>query len=194
MAETVTPAVRGVNKVSITFLQIGLGLLPAALVGGAARFVLAHMGVRPSFALVAGVCLLAGLADMSNQLWRHPRPLAVHRQVPRHWGHEHGPWKAAIRYSLRLGVGPATMLNTWTWWAALFVCAATGPGASVAGAAVFVAVRFSASAVSTLGVETGVMMAVRSKRLDAVQRPVVVMTVAVALGLALVGFLGAAGR
>jgi len=95
---------------------------------------------------------------------------------------------------LRMGVGPATMLNTWTWWAALFVCAATGTGASAAGAAVFVAVRFGASAVSTLGVETGVAMAVRSKRLDAVQRPVAAMTVAVALGFALVGFVGAVGH
>jgi hypothetical protein len=44
------------------------------------------------------------------------RTLAIHRQVPQWWGHRYGPLAAAIRYGLRMGIGPATILTSWLWW------------------------------------------------------------------------------
>jgi hypothetical protein len=60
--------------------------------------------------------LVGVIAEATWIVAAQPRPWSVNRQVSQSWGHEHGPWKAALRYGFRLGVGPATILNSWSWW------------------------------------------------------------------------------
>jgi hypothetical protein len=97
---------------------------------------------------------------------RIARPLAVFRQVPRAWGHEAGPWRAAARYGLRMGVGPATILVSWSWWVGTVLVVATGPAGAVFGATAFAAARTIAMALATGDVDDGVAMARRSLRLN----------------------------
>jgi hypothetical protein len=66
-----------------------------------------------------------------------PRPLCSGRQVPRSWARLLPLRIAALLYGARLGVGPATILPTWLWWAAALLGAATGPGWSTATGAAF---------------------------------------------------------
>jgi hypothetical protein len=70
-----------------------------------------------------------------------PRPFSVNRQVPQTWGYVHGPWKAAVRYGVRMGFGPATMLNTWTWWFGAIAAASVGWTACIVFAVVFALTR-----------------------------------------------------
>ncbi len=167
------PAVRGYRKLTITLVQISsgtvgastVGLLTAAAVGA---LDLGSVGIRT----LATICLLTGLADVAYRRWGRPRPLALYRQVPRYWGHKNGPWKASLRYGLRMGVGPATILTTWTWWAALVVCALGGPWVSVLGAIVYATIRFVVSSASSVGVSDGSAMARRSAKLDSMRAPI----------------------
>lgn len=187
MAETVTPAVRGIWKIAITGLQIAAASVSALTVGAGAAFAIRSAGLHASVKLVVFVCVLCAVADSANYRWRHPRPLAVPRQVPQFFGHQRGPWAAASRYAFRMGVGPATILTTWMWWAALMLCGLSGLAASIFGAVVFVSARFTVSALSSFGVTDGTSMASRSRRLDAfspmVKRMVLVAPWVVAAGV-----------
>jgi hypothetical protein len=174
VAETVVPSVRGYRKLFLTLELIVAGFCSATIVGVLAA-VLAAKG-RPqsatylrhdSILLVVSVCALSALVDLLSQRTRYFRPLAAHRQVPRQWGHAHGPWRSAARYGFRMGVGPATILSSWTWWSALVLCASGGLQSSVVGALIFSTFRFVSSTVATLGPSNGLEMAVRSKTLDA---------------------------
>jgi hypothetical protein len=188
VAETVTPAVRGYRKLTVALLQITAGSLSAILVQTVLGRALRSAGLAPSLPLAVSLSGAAGTADLLFLLRRRPRPLAWQRQVPRHWGHVHGPWRAAVRYAVRMGVGPTTILTTWTWWAALVLCSASGSTMSALGAFVFVAARFTASSAATVGVADGTAMAFRARRLDGLARPVemtvIAMSGALAVGLA----------
>jgi hypothetical protein len=91
--------------------------------------VLLVTGVVAALPLQTGVWLAVGRFEwirwiatagvVAEALWittGRPRPWSINTQVPQSWGHDHGPWKAALRYGFRLGVGPATILNSWSWW------------------------------------------------------------------------------
>src|SRR5690606_22169942 len=70
-----------------------------------------------------------------------PRPLSVGRQVPREWSRLFSPPTVAVLYGGRLGVGPATILTTWLWWAVLILGAAGGVWTATAAGAAFGLVR-----------------------------------------------------
>ncbi len=89
------------------------------------------------------------------------RPLAVHRQVPQWWGHRYGPFAAAARYGLRMGVGPATLLNTWLWWAGFALGAMSGPAWAMASGAGFALSRVLSMNFAVVGVRDGTTMAKR---------------------------------
>jgi hypothetical protein len=69
-----------------------------------------------TFDWIQWVAAVAVLAESGWVFMGKPTPWSVNQQVPQSWGHDHGPWKAALRYGFRLGVGPATILNSWSWW------------------------------------------------------------------------------
>jgi hypothetical protein len=71
----------------------------------------------------------------------HVRPPAVGRQVPTLWGQVLAPEVAGMLYGARLGVGPATILATWLWWAGLLSVIGIGVPAGAVASATFHAVR-----------------------------------------------------
>ena len=119
-----------------------------------------------------GAAVLAAAAvglDVAHRAGRGPRPIAVHTQVPQGWGHRHGAWWAAARYGLRLGFGPATILNTWTWWAGMLIALSWGPLLTFGAISAFVGVRTLTTIMATLGPSDGLEMARRSQHLDRMQ-------------------------
>lgn len=127
---------------------IASGLPAAIAVSGALTLLLRPLthvaldwGAISPVGLGAVVVIAAAVAEVGWVFRSRPRPWAVSRQVPQSWGHEHGPWKAALRYGARLGVGPATVLTSWSWWAGAVVGAVSGWVAWATFSAVFVVVR-----------------------------------------------------
>jgi hypothetical protein len=128
---------------------LGIALLMPGLIAGLSmqvllwaiaspsRSALQDIGKRPVLIGLIVFTLLEELVIRKRGL----RPVSVNRQVPRSWGHDHGPWKAALRYGVRLGVGPATMLNTWTWWAGALLAAITSLRISMLFVVAFVCTR-----------------------------------------------------
>ncbi|MEO7804855.1 MAG: hypothetical protein ABIS70_10150 [Actinomycetota bacterium] len=92
------------------------------------------------------------------------RPLAVRRQVPMVWSRVFGMKTAAVLYGLRLGIGPATILNTWVWWAFAVTSASLGLQRSAIVGAAFGFARASLIAIVSLGVQGS--MAVRMGRVQ----------------------------
>jgi hypothetical protein len=88
----------------------------------------------------------AGLVlDLVTLATGRPKPLANGRQVPREWGRLLPPSTVAVLYGARLGVGPLTMLSTWTWWSVTVASALIGLGTAVGVAATFAVVRLVVS-------------------------------------------------
>lgn len=145
---------------------IATGLPAAVAVAGLANVALTPLltgrfEVVSGFRLGAAVLLAATIAEFGWTFMGRPRPWAVNRQVPQSWGHEHGPWKAALRYGPRLAVGPATILTSWAWWAGTVVAAGAGEWAWLWFSIVFVVTR-SVSTVALAGNPAdGVEMAAR---------------------------------
>ena len=100
-----------------------------------------------------------------------PKPPAIRSQVPQWWGHRFGPWIGSARYGLRLGLGPATMLNSWLWWGGLIMMFRS-PSALAVGTASFVVVRTLTTLSVSWGVASGSAMAIRAKALDSAARPI----------------------
>jgi hypothetical protein len=99
-----------------------------------------QVGQVPSWVFAAVIVAFLLMEVIWVRLGR-VRPWAVRSQVPQGWGHRHGPWKAALRYGPRLGLGPATRLNTWAWWAGAAVAALSDLWTLVLFCFVFVSVR-----------------------------------------------------
>jgi hypothetical protein len=123
---------------------------------------------------VATLAVLAVLAVACVAEWAWithgvPRPLAVNRQVPQSWGHDHGPWKAAVRYGLRLGVGPATILSSWSWWAGALISAWDGWSTAVWFSIVFVVGRTIAMLLIAGNPADGLVLAKRMSRVRAAE-------------------------
>ncbi len=94
---------------------IYLALAGTGLVTALPVQLLAWIGLH-RFSSVRWIAVAALVAECCWVFAGRPRPWSINRQVPQSWGHDHGPWKAALRYGFRLGVGPATILNSWCWW------------------------------------------------------------------------------
>ncbi len=126
-------------------------------------------GVSESWAATAIV--VAALFDFVLTAWGRPRPPAVRSQVPQWWGHSYGPWWASARYGLRLGLGPATILNSWFWWAGVLALCPS-PRALSVGLATFVVLRTLSMFAVSWGVKSGSAMAARARVLDALAKPI----------------------
>ncbi len=146
----------------------GAAVAGASAVAVVVSALLTRAAVGPLSIWASGVLALASVAgDLANRRGvRIFRPLAVFRQVPRFFGHSAGPWWAAARYGVRMGVGPATILASWSWWAGFVMTVAGGPVGAVVGATAFAVGRTITMALAVSGVEDGVAMAKRARRLD----------------------------
>lgn len=190
VAETVCPSVRGAEGMQVALLLAGSGALSGAAAGLVAGVVWAGVGLgRVSPGLTAVVTALAVSADVIAARRGGPRPLAVQRQVPQAWGRLFGARLAATLYGTRLGIGPLTILRTWTWWAALVVGASLGPWPSAAVGATFALARTATTLVVTGRTTDGVAMRRRMTTLRHAEPGVFAATAAVltlvAVGLVL---------
>jgi hypothetical protein len=134
--------VRGRRKLVVAALLVGAATSTGALVGFAVgvAWALARLPVLPR-GLVLGLVAVALIADEVFRRAGRPRPWAVGRQVPQDWSRYFSPPTVAVLYGGRLGIGPATILRSWLWWATLVIAASAGVWASTAAGAVFGAVR-----------------------------------------------------
>ena len=74
-------------------------------------------------------------------------PPSIGRQVPREWIEYFSPTTVAVLFGTRLGIGPSTILSTWTWWSVTVAAGLLGLGTATATGAVFGLVR----GVTTMG-------------------------------------------
>jgi hypothetical protein len=146
-----------------------LANLPLLVLSLLLRRVTSNWALGSSWAV--GAVIAAVLLDGVLTKRGHPNPPAVRSQVPQWWGHRFGPWWGSARYGLRLGLGPATMLNSWLWWAGLVVTVGS-PWSLLIGFGAFVTIRTLTMFAAGWRVSSGLEMAQRAKALDAVAKPV----------------------
>ncbi len=160
MAETTVPSVEGRDRRVVATILIASGAASGALAGLVSALALGPMltrladvvepGVESSAIVVALVGLGVAL-DAARLLAGRPGPPTAGRQVPREWARLLPLPVAAGLYGARLGVGPLTILSTWTWWSFTVAAALLGPIAGAAAGAVFGLVKLSViAAVSQL--------------------------------------------
>jgi hypothetical protein len=123
----------------------------------------------PPAGLVVIGLVAAGLAlDGWVLVAGRPVPIASGRQVPPEWGRLLPAPVAAVLYGARLGVGPLTILSTWTWWSFTLAAAAIGSGPSVLAGSAFGALRTAVVAGVSLPVhgpgQAGRLAALRSRQ------------------------------
>lgn len=149
------PSVRGRQKLLVGWLFIISGTTSGAFFG----FVLSlpllftpELGLRAVATTIGiGVAL-----DLLRLLRGRPNPPASGRQVPQEWSRLLAPEAVAVLYGARLGIGPLTILSTWTWWSVTVAAALTGPGTGAAVGATFGFVRLAVTIVaSVLASRTG---------------------------------------
>ena len=140
MAETVTPSVRGRQRLAAEAALLAGAATTAAIAG----FVFGLIGLAVGSVsggghpkLIVGIVAAAVVLDAVRLLTGRPRPLTLGRQVPREWGRLLPLPITASLYGGRLGVGPLTILSTWMWWAALMGAALVGVWTAVAVSAWF---------------------------------------------------------
>jgi hypothetical protein len=155
---------------------VGTGLLTGAVLPAVTATVIERLVLNPiigdateSRQTRAGVALVVVVAGALADRLRI-RPLAVHRQVPSVWGHQHGPWLAALRYGPRLGLGPSTILTSWTWWTAMLAALIVSPASVIVSGAVYVVVRALMTVSVGSGVTNGVEMATRMAKVASASR------------------------
>lgn len=109
------------------------------------------MVAEPGTRLVAAIVSVGVGLDLVRLVTGRPSPPTSGRQVPQEWGRLLGPETVAVLYGARLGVGPLTILSTWTWWSVLIAASLIGPGTGALVGAGFGAVRLVVTvAASTL--------------------------------------------
>lgn len=146
----------------MALLLAGSGALTGGLVGLAVGAAWSAVGGTPLGPVPTAAVILVALG-LDAVAGHRPslRPLAVRRQVPQAWGRLFGARLVAVLYGARLGVGPLTILRTWTWWAALVVGASLGPWPSAGVGACFALTRAVTTIVAGRGAGDGVAMQAR---------------------------------
>jgi hypothetical protein len=156
-----------------------MGILTVAgVITGAAAGLVAGLALgwaaEPSTLVVALVVAAAGLADLSRF---HPFDLG--RQVPSEWGRLFSDTTTAALYGARLGIGPLTILTSWTWWAGLLLAGMHGPYVAAGVAASFHVVRVIVMVIGVAGsTRSGPRRSALIARLD---RPVALLASAATL-------------
>lgn len=125
-----------------------MGLLVAA-VTAVAQFPLAE----PTGGTIAGLIGIGAALDALRLVAGSPGPPTVGRQVPAEWARIFPAPVTAGLYGARLGVGPLTILSTWTWWSFTLAAALLGPGSAVATGATFGLVKLSLVAATSRAAE-----------------------------------------
>jgi hypothetical protein len=113
-----------------------VGLVAAVLAAPLPAGSTATMGTAMAIIVGAGLVL-----DGMVLLFDRPKPPTSGRQVPQEWSRLLAAPVVAVLYGARLGVGPLTILSTWTWWSVTVAAALAGPIVSVATGATFGLVR-----------------------------------------------------
>ncbi len=155
MAETTLPSVRGRDRRRVGLVLLGSGTATGALaglvlalaLGPALRTVLAPATTT----IVVLVAVGAGLDGLRLTVGWPPPPTAG-RQVPREWARLFPLPVVAALYGARLGVGPLTILSTWTWWSFTLAAALLGPAAGALTGATFGLAKLAAIAAVSLAV------------------------------------------
>lgn len=137
-----TPSVEGNAKIRVAGLLFLSGVSSAALVGFAGGIVwIASPLPGLDVAMIVVAAGVAVVLDVGHRATGRLRPPSVGRQVPQDWSRVFDPPVVAVLYGARLGVGPLTILNSWSWWAAFLVGAAGGPAVGALVGAGFAASR-----------------------------------------------------
>ena len=120
--------------------------------------------------LIGSIGIVAVALDFFYLRFGRPRPAATGQQVPRDWGHRFGPWWASVRYGVRMGFGPATILSTWLWWPAFLAATFTGTSNAVIGGSVFAVMRTLTMVLASAGISDGQQMAKRASTIKQWER------------------------
>jgi hypothetical protein len=183
VAETVTPSVRGTQRIRVVVV-----LLVAGAVTGGATAALAGAFWRALDLPRVPVAVAAGIALVAVALAAaRVRPLDVRRQVPQLWGRLFSPETVAVLYGARLGVGPLTILTSWLWWAAVAIAVTLGPLAAAVVGATFHVARVVTMLAATAGAQSCMPARIASVRRR--ERRVARAVIAVAAVLALAAVL-----
>jgi hypothetical protein len=134
--------VRGREKVLVGVLLAVSAVASGALLGFILGVAWAVTGLPELLGAPAVAVVVAAVGlDLLARRWARVTPPSVGRQVPREWSRYFAPSTVGVLYGARLGVGPATMLPSWLWWALVVLAASAGVWVSVAAGAVFGLVR-----------------------------------------------------
>jgi hypothetical protein len=175
--------VRGAEGIQVVAVLALAGVATGAGLGLLVGLVWALTGAAPLGEWpAAAVALTAVAADVVARLTGRLRPLALGRQVPQLWGRLFGARTTALLYGARLGVGPLTILTTWTWWAALAVGASLGPWPSAAVGAAFALTRTVTMVAAVAGTREGPGMSTRIGAISTME-PVVAWATMVVVGV-----------
>ncbi len=126
--------------------------LVAAIVAGPIVAALPAVAAHPPLTIAAWAVAFGVGLDVVALGTGRLRPLTGGRQVPQEWTRLLSPTVVAALYGARLGVGPLTILSTWTWWSVTVAGALLGLGPSVAVGATFGLVRMATSTACSVAV------------------------------------------
>ena len=144
------PSVRGPQRLLVATILILSGTASGALVGLLTAMIAAPLPdlsfpatgqLTPGNLITVAVVGLGVALDATRLMVGRPAPPTSGRQVPQEWGRLLSPPVVAMLYGARLGVGPLTILSTWTWWSVTIAAALVGPLTAIAVGTTFGAVR-----------------------------------------------------
>ncbi len=133
----------GVVLISAGTVAGGLGGLVMGLLVAAITAVAQFPLAEPAGGTIAALVGVGAALDAIRLVAGRPGPPTLGRQVPAEWARIFPAPVTAGLYGARLGVGPLTILSTWTWWSFTLAAALLGPGSAVATGATFGLVKLA---------------------------------------------------
>ncbi|MGH1492227.1 MAG: hypothetical protein ACRBK7_23050 [Acidimicrobiales bacterium] len=133
----------------VGWLLIATGTITGGLVGLVSAAALSPFG-EPSTAVVLAIVASGIVLDGVRLVAARPSPPTSNRQVPQEWSRLFDPRIVAVLYGARLGVGPLTILSTWTWWSVTVAAAMLGPIVGLAVGASFGFVRLTVTVMASV--------------------------------------------